>query len=97
MPYDTDAFEASATAAVEECVRRQVEVGLDLINDGGQRKSGFITYLTERLAGFEAVPYAPGEPLGYWREVDEFPEYYDQLHAPRHSAGEDPLPHLLRD
>jgi len=78
LPYDTDAFEASATAAVEECVRRQLEVGLDVINDGEQRKSGFATYLTERLAGFAAVPYAPGESPGHWREVDEFPEYYQR-------------------
>jgi len=78
LPYDTDAFEASATAAVEECVRRQLEAGLDVINDGEQRKSGFATYLTERLAGFEAVPYAPGESPGHWPEVAEFPEYYQR-------------------
>ena len=77
-PYDREAFESRARAAVEECVRRQVEVGLDVINDGEQRKSGFTTYLTERLAGFEAVPYAPGEPVAHWREVDEFPEYYER-------------------
>ena len=64
QPYDHEAFEARATAAVEECVRRQVEAGLDVINDGEQRKSGFTTYLTERLDGFEAVPYAPGETPG---------------------------------
>jgi len=78
LPYDADAFEARATAAVAECVRRQVEAGLDVINDGEQRKSGFTTYLTERLAGFDAVPYAPGESPGHWREVDEFPEYYER-------------------
>src|ERR1700722_18121969 len=78
QPYDGEAFEARATAAVEECVRRQLEAGLDVINDGEQRKSGFTTYLTERLAGFEAVPYTPGETLGHWREVDEFPEYYER-------------------
>jgi 5-methyltetrahydropteroyltriglutamate--homocysteine methyltransferase len=39
LPYDADAFEASATAAVAECVRRQVEAGLAVINDGEQRKS----------------------------------------------------------
>jgi 5-methyltetrahydropteroyltriglutamate--homocysteine methyltransferase len=78
LPYDTDAFEARAKAAVAECVRRQVEAGLDVINDGEQRKSGFTTYLTERLAGFDAVPYAPGESPGHWREVDEFPEYYER-------------------
>jgi 5-methyltetrahydropteroyltriglutamate--homocysteine methyltransferase len=78
LPYDREAFEASATAAVEECVRRQVEAGLDVINDGEQRKSGFTTYLTERLTGFEAVPYGPGESPGHWREVDDFPEYYER-------------------
>jgi 5-methyltetrahydropteroyltriglutamate--homocysteine methyltransferase len=78
LPYDAGAFEARATAAVAECVRRQVEAGLDVINDGEQRKSGFTTYLTERLAGFDAVPYAPGESPGHWREVDEFPEYYER-------------------
>src|ERR1700744_3682800 len=65
-PYDTGAFEAQAKAAVEECVRRQVEAGLDVVNDGEQRKSGFTTYLTERLAGFDAVPYGPGESPGSW-------------------------------
>jgi 5-methyltetrahydropteroyltriglutamate--homocysteine methyltransferase len=77
-PYDGEAFETRATEAVEECVARQVEVGLDVINDGEQRKSGFTTYLTERLAGFDAVPYAADEPLGHWREVEEFPEYYER-------------------
>jgi 5-methyltetrahydropteroyltriglutamate--homocysteine methyltransferase len=78
QPYDSDAFEASAKAAVEECVRHQVEVGLDVINDGEQRKSGFTTYLKERLAGFEAVPYAAGQSPASWREVAEFPEYYER-------------------
>jgi 5-methyltetrahydropteroyltriglutamate--homocysteine methyltransferase len=78
LPYDTGAFEARAQAAVAECVRRQVEAGLDVINDGEQRKSGFTTYLTERLAGFDAVPYRAGESPGHWREVDEFPEYYER-------------------
>jgi len=77
-PYDPQAFEARATAAVKECVRHQVEAGLDVINDGEQRKSGFTTYLTERLAGFDAIPYAPGESASHWREVDEFPEYYER-------------------
>jgi 5-methyltetrahydropteroyltriglutamate--homocysteine methyltransferase len=78
LPYDTGAFEARAAAAVADCVRRQVAAGLDVINDGEQRKSGFTTYLTERLAGFESVPYSPGERLGHWPEVAEFPEYYQR-------------------
>jgi 5-methyltetrahydropteroyltriglutamate--homocysteine methyltransferase len=77
LPYDRDEFESLVTAAVDDCVRRQVEAGLDVINDGEQRKSGFATYLTERIGGFEALPYDEGESLGsHWPEVSEFPEYY---------------------
>jgi 5-methyltetrahydropteroyltriglutamate--homocysteine methyltransferase len=77
LPYDRDKFESQVTAAVDDCVGRQLDAGLDVINDGEQRKSGFATYLTERLGGFEALPYDESEPRGsQWQEVSEFPEYY---------------------
>ena len=79
QPYDREAFEQRVTAAVEDCVRRQIEAGLDVINDGEQRKSGFATYLTERIGGFEALPYDETDPPGSsWPEVSEFPEYYER-------------------
>jgi len=79
QPYDHEAFDALAATAVEDCVRRQVEAGLDVINDGEQRKSGFTSYLTERIGGFEALPYDDGDsPVRTWREVGEFPEYYER-------------------
>jgi 5-methyltetrahydropteroyltriglutamate--homocysteine methyltransferase len=79
QPYDEDAFEARVVNAVEDCVAHQIEVGLDVINDGEQRKSGFTTYLTERLSGFDAVPYgADHDPADIWPEVAEFPEYYER-------------------
>jgi 5-methyltetrahydropteroyltriglutamate--homocysteine methyltransferase len=81
QPYDREAFEKRVTAAVEDCVRRQVEAGLDVINDGEQRKSGFASYLTERISGFEELPAGDGEfesPARSWPEVGEFPEYYDR-------------------
>src|SRR5262245_43240600 len=40
--------------AVNEIVRHQVEVGLDVVDDGEQSKPGFITYIHERLGGMEA-------------------------------------------
>jgi 5-methyltetrahydropteroyltriglutamate--homocysteine methyltransferase len=79
QPYDREMFEERVTAAVGECVRRQVEAGLDVINDGEQRKSGFATYLTERIGGFEALPAdESGPPGSSWPEVREFPEYYER-------------------
>lgn len=78
-PYDRAAFEARVTTAVEDCVRRQVEAGLDVINDGEQRKSGFTSYLTERIGGFEPLPDGDLEqPAAMWPEVREFPEYYER-------------------
>jgi 5-methyltetrahydropteroyltriglutamate--homocysteine methyltransferase len=78
-PYDEAAFEARVVAAVADCVAHQLAAGLDVVNDGEQRKSGFTTYLTERLGGLEAVPY-DGEqrPADIWPEVAEFPEYYER-------------------
>src|SRR5215472_13946970 len=79
LPNHQDEFESRVSAAVEDCVRRQVEAGLDVINDGEQRKSGFATYLTERIGGFEALPNDEGRtPMESWPEVSEFPEYYER-------------------
>jgi 5-methyltetrahydropteroyltriglutamate--homocysteine methyltransferase len=78
-PYDRDAFEKRVTAAVEDCVHRQVEAGLDVINDGEQRKSGFANYLTERIGGFEVLDSDESDsPGSAWPEVGEFPEYYER-------------------
>jgi 5-methyltetrahydropteroyltriglutamate--homocysteine methyltransferase len=78
-PYDRQAFETRVTAAVQDCVRRQVEAGLDVINDGEQRKSGFASYLTERIGGFETLADDDGTtPMESWPEVSEFPDYYER-------------------
>jgi 5-methyltetrahydropteroyltriglutamate--homocysteine methyltransferase len=45
--------EEAISAAVTESVRRQIEVGVDIIDDGEQSKSNFISYVTDRLDGFE--------------------------------------------
>ena len=79
LPYDQEAFETRVTAAVADCVRRQLEAGLDVINDGEQRKSGFASYLTERIGGFEPLPGNDSRtPLESWPEVGEFPDYYER-------------------
>jgi 5-methyltetrahydropteroyltriglutamate--homocysteine methyltransferase len=111
-PYDQEAFEALVTRAVGDCVRRQVEAGLDVINDGEQRKSGFNTYLTERIGGFEALPQQDGAggfvpEMRAWPEVREFPEYYQRyfktamfgvmLSPPRQLACRSPVTYIGRD
>lgn len=77
-PYDAAAYAARVRTAVAECVERQVAAGLDVINDGEQGKSGFATYLAERLSGFDSVPVDPSAAPIARREITEFPEYYER-------------------
>jgi 5-methyltetrahydropteroyltriglutamate--homocysteine methyltransferase len=58
--------------AVAECVRRQVELGLDVVNDGEAARPSYVTYVRDRLTGF-----APGAqpPRPHDHDLDEFPEF----------------------
>ncbi len=75
--YDQDAFLSSTRQAVDDIVAGQVKTGIDVVCDGEQGKSSFLTYITERLSGF-----SPSEEQGedLWvdsRETIAFPEFYD--------------------
>ena len=50
---DAEAFEAAALAATREVVVHQLATGLDIINDGEQSKPSYVTYIIDRLSGFE--------------------------------------------
>jgi 5-methyltetrahydropteroyltriglutamate--homocysteine methyltransferase len=77
QPYDNQAYAARVQRAVADVVRQQAEAGVDVVTDGEQGKPGFVTYVGERLAGFEPRETRPRE--GPWvgsREELAFPEYY---------------------
>ena len=85
---DEGELAARVAEAVREVVRRQAEVGIDVVSDGEMGKTGFLAYAEERLAGFVALrtddPSAPGSATGTpWerriqsrREWQAFREYY---------------------
>ena len=74
-PYDTAAYEARVTKAVAEVLKKQAEVGLDIVSDGETSKPGFFSYVKDRLTGFEP---RPGKgPKKFKTEVEAFPEYYE--------------------
>lgn len=50
---DRRAFDARVRGAVAEVVRKQVDAGVDIVNDGEQGKVGYSTYVRDRLTGFE--------------------------------------------
>src|SRR3982074_2346589 len=72
--YDKGAYDARVKSAVAACVKRQVETGIDIVSDGEQSKSGFFSYVRERLEGFEARPHQTRQLFA--AEVAAFPEYY---------------------
>src|SRR6185437_1868840 len=49
---DRGALETRVRSAVAEVVRKQVEVGVDIVNDGEMGKIGYSTYVKDRLSGF---------------------------------------------
>ncbi len=58
--------------ATRDVVRRQVDTGLDIVSDGEFSKVSYVTYVKERLTGFNGPPRNPmaGRP-----DRDEFPDY----------------------
>lgn len=61
---DVEQSNATISAAVEDVVRRQVGVGIDVVSDGEMSKISYATYIKERLTGFSGdTPREPGQDL----------------------------------
>jgi 5-methyltetrahydropteroyltriglutamate--homocysteine methyltransferase len=52
IPVETAALCARIRSAVRDVVSKQVEAGLDIVNDGEMSKPSYATYIKDRLAGF---------------------------------------------
>jgi 5-methyltetrahydropteroyltriglutamate--homocysteine methyltransferase len=74
-------------SAVAEIVQRQIDAGIDIVDDGEQSKPGFITYIHERLSGME--PRKDSPPHHGTREKQAFPDFYTHGHS-----GSRPAPML---
>ena len=76
--YDAEAYAGLVREAVAGVVNRQIDAGVDVICDGEQGKPSFLTYVRERLSGFETRETGLGEdPWKGSREVLAFPEFYE--------------------
>src|SRR5438309_1543623 len=76
--FDEPRYHARLKSAVAEIVRKQIELGIDVIDDGEYGKPSFVTYMNERLGGFE-VDKGSGA-RSHWlksREALSFPEFYN--------------------
>jgi 5-methyltetrahydropteroyltriglutamate--homocysteine methyltransferase len=68
VPVDTTALGVRIWAAVTEVVGKQVEAGIDIVNDGEFSKPSYATYVKDRLSGFDGT----SQPLQY-QDLVEFP------------------------
>jgi 5-methyltetrahydropteroyltriglutamate--homocysteine methyltransferase len=63
-PIDEAAFDQVIGAAVDECVKRQVAAGIDLVSDGEMSKISYATYIKDRITGFDGdSPRTPPKDL----------------------------------
>ncbi|HZP36914.1 MAG TPA: cobalamin-independent methionine synthase II family protein [Methylomirabilota bacterium] len=69
VPVDAAALAARIREAVAEVVRRQVDAGIAVVNDGEVSKPSYATYVKDRLTGFGGASH----PLQY-RDLVDFPE-----------------------
>jgi 5-methyltetrahydropteroyltriglutamate--homocysteine methyltransferase len=55
---DVPGLDERVRSAVAEIVRRQVETGIDVVNDGEMSKPSYATYVKDRLNGFGGESHA---------------------------------------
>ena len=81
--FDEDAYQRTLRDAVDDVVRRQVEAGIDVLDDGEMGKATWITYLYERVSGLEVRPIQleGASMLPPSRDRQAFPGAYAALDA----------------
>jgi 5-methyltetrahydropteroyltriglutamate--homocysteine methyltransferase len=70
VPVDPAALKARIRSAVAAVVEKQVEAGIDIVNDGEMSKPSYATYIKDRLHGFGGE----SRPLVY-QDLVGFPEF----------------------
>jgi 5-methyltetrahydropteroyltriglutamate--homocysteine methyltransferase len=81
-PVDAGKLSAAIDARVAHVLKKQVEAGMGIANDGEQGRVGFQTYILQRMSGFGGVSKRP-----YGKEFTQFPDFTQRMMAriPNHS------------
>jgi len=84
--YDPAAHARCLTEEVAAVVRKQAEVGIDVVSDGEFGKGiSWSQYVIDRVSGFERRPFTPsGNPFTTGADRRRFPEFYKELDARDH-------------
>src|SRR5438874_2309745 len=68
IPVDRAAMEERVCRAVDEAVARQIQAGIDIVNDGEWGKPSYATYIKDRLNGFGGTGNA-----FVFQDIEEYP------------------------
>ncbi len=81
-PFDQAAYAKCLKDCVAEVVRKQAEIGIDVISDGEFGKAiSWAQYALFRLGGFQRRPFAGGNPFTRGVDRTRFAEFYAELDA----------------
>ena len=75
-PVDPAEYEDKLLRAVHDIVRRQMDLGVDVVDDGELSKRGFAVYAHQRLDGLTPTGRVRVSPWDNSRESQAFPEHY---------------------
>ena len=75
-PVDPAEYEDKLQRAVHDIVRWQMELGVDIVDDGEFSKRGFAVYAHQRLDGLSPTGRVRVSPWDNSRESQAFPEHY---------------------
>jgi 5-methyltetrahydropteroyltriglutamate--homocysteine methyltransferase len=95
---DRGEIASQVVPAIAETVKKQVEIGIDCINDGEFWTTRSFAHYAAHFSGLEVRPVRPGEPpttRHSTRERDEFRDFYadmDKLGTLFFVPGEKPMP-----
>ena len=82
QPFDKAAYAKCLKESVAQVVRKQADVGIDVISDGEFGKAiSWAQYALFRLGGFERRPFAGGNPFTRGVDRTRFAEFYAELDA----------------
>ena len=72
--YDEDSFNKVVKDSVFEIVKKQKEIGIDIISDGEMSKISYATYVKDRYNGFEG-----DSPRNAPSDLKKFPGFLKKL------------------
>jgi len=73
-PKDPERYNAALREATRDVVRKQAEVGIDIVSDGEFGKSSWSNYILKRISGFEIRPDQLRPVIWLGRDRERFAE-----------------------